>query len=615
MTTTFSLVPIPKWVIIGNDGLPAGGAKLYTKSQLNPIVNKTVYKDPNGAIPWTNPIIFDANGTQGPFYWSFDSTVVPGPDAYYLEAHDADDNMLWTITNYFPPSGTGGGGGGTTGLSLKNYIINNLFWRNFNNSTVGADVSANTNLVIAPSAHSALPEVSTSTNGATGSDIRFIKSGTGSTDRIRFVDFNLGVNPFAPDVTPAWSLRFTCTVAGGEAYKYLQFPICQNIKNLDGQTMTFVCWAKTETGTASVDVDFRQFHGSGGGSADVFSTSQQLSLTTTWTQFFKTISVPTASGTIGACGDDALYLRMLFPTTTTDLYIAKPQLYLGNLSPTTEFDSYDMIDSVINAPRTGMTQASFISTIPLGWIAADNRSIGDSTSGATNRANTDTFPLYREIYLGCSDFAAPVATGRTAPGNDITSCIADFIAHKAMTLPFQLGRAVLGSNTNFNAPLAFTASGATHQLQVSSSATLTSGTPVLVTGGSLPPELSVNTVYYAIFVDATHIQLAASADKSDPASPDPILVSNGSGTLIPSLGAKLGEGLHTLTIPEMPTHDHHSPTVITGTSQVGGNTSVDKPVLADAGGDTVKIPIAAEGDGHGHNTVQPSVLQNMIIKL
>src|SRR6185436_14242798 len=124
MAISYLLAPIPKWVLINNEGTVAGGAKLYTYRSLNKIQQKIVYQDAGGTIPWTNPIIFDLNGVQGPFYWAVDSADLS--DTYYLEAYDSDDNLLWTMDDYFPP-GTGGGGNVTTYVPLTNYISNNQF--------------------------------------------------------------------------------------------------------------------------------------------------------------------------------------------------------------------------------------------------------------------------------------------------------------------------------------------------------------------------------------------------------------------------------------------------------------------------------------------------------
>lgn len=69
-----------------------------------------------------------------------------------------------------------------------------------------------------------------------------------------------------------------------------------------------------------------------------------------------------------------------------------------------------------------------------GWVRLAGRSIGSATSGATERANSDTQVLYE--YLWAADTNLSVATGRGA------SAAADFAANKALTLPDARGRGV-----------------------------------------------------------------------------------------------------------------------------------------------------------------------------
>lgn len=72
-----------------------------------------------------------------------------------------------------------------------------------------------------------------------------------------------------------------------------------------------------------------------------------------------------------------------------------------------------------------------------GWVMMNDTSIGSASSGATGRANADTEDLYTLLWTNIADAWAPVATGRGA------SAAADFAANKAMTLPRQLGRALV----------------------------------------------------------------------------------------------------------------------------------------------------------------------------
>jgi hypothetical protein len=74
----------------------------------------------------------------------------------------------------------------------------------------------------------------------------------------------------------------------------------EDVRTFAGQTVTFSFWAKISTGTATLGTYFTQSFGSGG-SGEVSAAGSTMSLTTTWTRFSTTYSVPSISGkTIGA---------------------------------------------------------------------------------------------------------------------------------------------------------------------------------------------------------------------------------------------------------------------------------------------------------------------------
>ena len=62
-----------------------------------------------------------------------------------------------------------------------------------------------------------------------------------------------------------------------------------------------------------------------------------------------------------------------------------------------------------------------------GWVRLNGRTIGSATSGATERANADTQPLYEYKWSTFSDTLCPVVGGRGI------SAAADFAANKAIT--------------------------------------------------------------------------------------------------------------------------------------------------------------------------------------
>lgn len=73
-----------------------------------------------------------------------------------------------------------------------------------------------------------------------------------------------------------------------------------------------------------------------------------------------------------------------------------------------------------------------------GWVKANAQTIGNATSGATQRANADTQALFTYLWTNFNDAHCPVAGGRGA------SASADFTASKTIGLPDLRSRSPFG---------------------------------------------------------------------------------------------------------------------------------------------------------------------------
>jgi microcystin-dependent protein len=92
--------------------------------------------------------------------------------------------------------------------------------------------------------------------------------------------------------------------------------------------------------------------------------------------------------------------------------------------------------------ETGDMLLRYGSEVRPGFVRLNGRSIGSATSGASERANSDTQALFE--YLWNLDSAIVITGGRGA------SAAADFSANKPLILPDYRGRALIGLDTMGN---------------------------------------------------------------------------------------------------------------------------------------------------------------------
>jgi hypothetical protein len=168
-----------------------------------------------------------------------------------------------------------------------------------------------------------------------------------------------------------------------------------------------------------VQIWISQFFGSGSGASptNVVQFGANITLTNSWAKYTLNDIIPNvAAFSLGNTGDDATYLQIRFPTNSScDINIAKPSLYAGNNVPQSDFDTDEQIESLIETPRTGDIKvlAAKPAFVPKGWLYMNDTTIGNAGSGATGRANIDTWFLFNKLYNNFTNTQCPVSGGRT----------------------------------------------------------------------------------------------------------------------------------------------------------------------------------------------------------
>lgn len=124
--------------------------------------------------------------------------------------------------------------------------------------------------------------------------------------------------------------------------------------------------------------------------------------------------------------------------------LGNPQTTLDNIlviGPSAGGGAGATIDPTTIA-ATGDLKHAYGTQVITGWVRFNGRTIGNATSGATERANADTQALF--LYLWATDPNLTVSGGRTTAS-------ADYAANKTIALPDARGRALSGLDDMGNA--------------------------------------------------------------------------------------------------------------------------------------------------------------------
>lgn len=145
------------------------------------------------------------------------------------------------------------------------------------------------------------------TGGAYGPADRWFSNSNGNTFSTSQGSFVSGDTLYDTGGAQYFTTIAVTSVANAANYSLFAQKI-EDVRLLAGQTVTVSFWAKAASGTPSIGLSLDQGFGTGGSpSADATGTGQAQAITTTWTKYSKTFSVPSLNGkTIGTTANTSI---------------------------------------------------------------------------------------------------------------------------------------------------------------------------------------------------------------------------------------------------------------------------------------------------------------------
>jgi hypothetical protein len=362
---SYNLAPIPLWVLRDNTGEPLANG--YMKAYRNTVRSqfKAVYQNPAGTIAWVQPIVFNAAGFQGPFYWASDEN-------YYLEIFDVNNNIVRTIPDFNAPQD-----GGIVPVTINNDFTNFIYDSQFNFAL-----------------KTTFSPLTVSQQIGSGNWF-FVKTNTSATDEIKIVAFLPG--SALPLYNPPNYFSYECSVPGsGELIKDLYF-VFEDVNSFQNSTISIAFWGQSTTLANPVEVRYFQYFGTGGTpSASVDQTIQTFNLTPIWAPYVinGTAIASIAGKTLGTNRDSSFQIRFRLPQDAAST-INLTNIQLNNTPTLQSFDylTKENITCLQIPPFNSYTEKNAFPYINfsghLGWANRNDVFI-ECNSGVTNIGTSNT---------------------------------------------------------------------------------------------------------------------------------------------------------------------------------------------------------------------------------
>lgn len=101
---------------------------------------------------------------------------------------------------------------------------------------------------------------------------------------------------------------------------------------------------------------------------------------------------------------------------------------------------------LVSGVPTGAEMGYYGLVPPAGWVFAAGKTIGNASSGATERANADTQALFEQLWASIANAELPIQDSTGAASTRGASATADFNANKRLPTPDLRGRGGVGKD-------------------------------------------------------------------------------------------------------------------------------------------------------------------------
>lgn len=529
------IAPNGRWSARTQTGVAAVKGFVFTFENQTRIPKPT-YQDPGKVTLNTNPVRLDSKG-EANIYWDITDTF------YTIEVYAANQSipnipgeLLYSQDNY--PAVNGLGGGNIILNSLANNVVRNsqfTFWgnRDYLKSVSDTPQDVYTRL---------------GTDEVICDDFIFERNNTSANIEISRGTFFPGQTDVP--ASPVNYLHYQSDTTGsGETYKAVSQKY-QSADTFSGQEISIGLYAKSSTSSTIIIYITQNFGTGGSPSAEVITSVAAETLDNSWALYSGTVVIPSVAGkTFGTNGDDYIKLSVGYPLNTiANIDIANLQFHDQNTLPdfpaNTINDQYKRLDAVVNetASTTGQYMLTLDDTEKAGWLLCDDETIGNYYSNATHTGN-NYLQLFLLIWNKIPNSLAPIYNSDGTLGTRGSSAVDDWNDDKQLNLTRVLGRTfgAVGQPTfseeftiNGDNSTAFTSVSQLSDVLLLSNAFLPpTGTPVTLTGGSLPSPLTTGVVYYVIKMGTSGNKFRLATNPSNSSLGISInITGTGTGTLI-----------------------------------------------------------------------------------